>query len=118
MMARGQLHVAAGDHADAVGQVAGVCARRVAAGAEDEDGLADLNVVAGLEQRRRVICRLLTKVPLALPTSRRRKPVVGGMDLGMAARDLGVVQQMVLLTSRPMVRTPCPARIACLHRRP
>ena len=46
---RRQLHVLAGDQADRLGQVA----RRpgvAAAGAEDEDGLADLDVVARLSR--------------------------------------------------------------------
>ena len=84
--------VVPGDHADAVGQVAG---RRTVAAAEavDQDGLADLDLVAGLEQG--VLDRLAVDegaVGAAAVVDAVAAAVQGQAELGVPAGNLGVVQ--------------------------
>src|SRR5262249_2074087 len=86
---RRQLQVVAGDHADAGGQVAG---RRLGpGGAVDPDWLADLDVVAGLQED--VLDRLVVDEGAVGAADVDEAVTLGGLaELGVAAGDLGVVQ--------------------------
>jgi hypothetical protein len=82
----------AGDQADALGEVAGVARRLGAAGAVDEGGLADLDVVAGLEGGFADALVVDEGAVSAADVGEGVVAAVGLAELGVAARDLGVVQ--------------------------
>ena len=85
-----QFEVLAGDEVDLVGEGGG--RRRVgAAGAEDEDGLADANLIAGLKQH---VLDALTVDESAVGAADVAEAIAFGSadELGVAARRLGVVE--------------------------